>query len=116
MITMRLQPEIYDSFINGTKRFEIRLLDEKRKQLKVGDIIKIMKRPDYSETFDAKVEELLLFNNFNEVFDSIDNSLLFNEPYTRESLLEELNKFYPPEEQEELGVVGIRLSICKDKC
>lgn len=75
-----------------------------------------MKRPDYSETFDAKVEELLFFNNFNEVFDSIDNSLLFNEPYTRESLLEELNKFYPLEEQEELGVVGIRLSICKDKC
>ena len=37
MITMRLQPEIYDSFINGTKRIEIRLLDDKRKEIKIGD-------------------------------------------------------------------------------
>ena len=116
MTTMRLQPEIYDSFINGTKRIEIRLLDEKRKQIKVGDTIKIMKRPDFKETFDAIVEELLFFDNFDELFESVDNSLLFDKPYTKESILKELNKFYPIEEQEELGVVGIKLKICKDKC
>lgn len=116
MITMRLQPEIYDSFINGTKRIEIRLLDDKRKEIKIGDKIKIMKRPDFNETFDAIVEDLLYFDNFNDLFDNIDNTLLFDKPYTRESILEELNKFYPEEEQKELGVVGIKLNICKDKC
>lgn len=116
MITMRLQPEIYDSFINGTKRIEIRLLDDKRKEIKIGDKIKIMKRPDFNETFDAIVEDLLYFDNFNDLFDNIDNILLFDKPYTRESILEELNKCYPEEEQKELGVVGIKLNICKDKC
>ncbi len=116
MITMRLQPEIYDSFINGTKRIEIRLLDDKRKEIKIGDKIKIIKRPDFNETFDAIVEDLLYFDDFNDLFDNIDNTLLFDKPYTRESILEELNKFYPEEEQKELGVVGIKLNICKDKC
>jgi len=116
MVTMRLQPEIYDSFINGTKRIEIRLLDEKRKGLKVGDKIKIMKRPDYTETFIAEIEDLLFFDNFNDLFNNIDNSILFDKPYTKELLLDELNKFYPQEEQEMLGVVGIKLKICKDEC
>ena len=38
---MKLQPEYYNFILNGTKRIEIRLFDEKRQQIKIGDIIKI---------------------------------------------------------------------------
>lgn len=35
---MKLQPEYYDFILNGTKRIEIRLFDEKRQQIKIGDM------------------------------------------------------------------------------
>lgn len=43
---MKLQPEYYNFILNGTKRIEIRLFDEKRQQIKIGDTIKILKEPE----------------------------------------------------------------------
>ena len=45
---MSLQPEYYNFILNGTKRIEIRLFDEKRKQIKLGDTIKFLKEPKLS--------------------------------------------------------------------
>ena len=42
---MKLQPEYFDFILNGTKRIEIRLNDEKRQQIKIGDTIKFSKEP-----------------------------------------------------------------------
>lgn len=36
---MKLQPKYFDYILNGTKRIEIRLNDEKRKKIKLGDKI-----------------------------------------------------------------------------
>ena len=46
---MKLQPEYYDFILNGTKRIEIRLFDEKRQQIKVGDQIEFSKLPTLQE-------------------------------------------------------------------
>ena len=43
---MKLQPEYYNYILNGTKRIEIRLFDEKRQQIKIGDTIKFLKEPE----------------------------------------------------------------------
>ena len=37
---MKLQPEYFNFILNGTKRIEIRLNDEKRQSIKLGDKIK----------------------------------------------------------------------------
>ena len=42
---MKLQPEYYDFILNGTKRIEIRLFDEKIQQINIGDTIKFLKEP-----------------------------------------------------------------------
>ena len=43
---MKLQPKYYNFILNGTKRIEIRLFDEKRQQIKIGDTIKFLKEPN----------------------------------------------------------------------
>ena len=43
---MKLQPKNFDYILNGTKRIEIRLNDEKRKKIKLGDKIKFLKETD----------------------------------------------------------------------
>lgn len=40
MHEMKLQPEYYNFILNGTKRIEIRLYDEKRQGIMLGDTIK----------------------------------------------------------------------------
>ena len=50
---MKLQPEYYNFILNGTKRIEIRLFDEKRQQIKIGDTIKFLKEPELNESFEA---------------------------------------------------------------
>ena len=46
---MKLRPKYYDFILNGTKRIEIRLNDEKRKDIKIGDKIKFYKEPNLEE-------------------------------------------------------------------
>ena len=36
---MNLQPKYFDFIKDGTKRIELRLYDEKRQQIKIGDLI-----------------------------------------------------------------------------
>ena len=45
IFNMKLSPKPYDMIASGKKTIELRLLDEKRSQIKVGDIIVHMRRP-----------------------------------------------------------------------
>ena len=65
--TMKLQPNHYYFMKNGTKRIELRLYDEKRSKISVGDEIIFYKEPLLDENFSTKVEELLRYNNFEEL-------------------------------------------------
>ena len=69
---MKLQPEYYDFILTGTKRIEIRLFDEKRQQIKIGDTIKFLKEPDLNESFNAKVTGLLRYNSFEDMFNDFN--------------------------------------------
>ena len=44
--TVKIQPAYYNYILHGIKHIEIRLNDEKRKQIKIGDTIKFLKEPD----------------------------------------------------------------------
>ena len=39
---MKLRPEYFEYINNGTKRIELRLFDEKRELIKLGDTIKVI--------------------------------------------------------------------------
>lgn len=108
---MKLQPEYYNYMLNGTKRIEIRLNDEKRKIIQVGDTITFLKEPDLKESFNTKVIELLKYNNFEELIKDIDISLLADKSITKEELINTLEKFYPIEKQNKYGVLGIRIEL-----
>ena len=43
---MKLKPQYFDMVISGTKIYEIRLNDEKRRLIEVGDKINFKKEPE----------------------------------------------------------------------
>lgn len=108
---MKLQPKYYDFILNGTKRIEIRLFDEKRQQIKIGDTIKFLKEPELIESFNVKVVDLLRYNNFEEMFKDFDISVLADKSMTKEELISVLEEFYTKEKQEQYGVLGIKIEL-----
>lgn len=108
---MKLQPKYYNFILNGTKRIEIRLFDEKRRQIKIGDTIKFLKEPNSNESFNAKVIGLLRYNTFEDMFRDFDISVLSDKSMTKEELINTLEQFYTKEKQKQYGVLGIRIEL-----
>lgn len=108
---LKLQPEYYEFILNGTKRIEIRLFDEKRQKIKIGDTIKFLKEPELKESFKVKVVGLLRYKTFEDLFKDFDISVLADKSMTKEELIKVLETFYTKEKQKEYGVVGIRIEL-----
>lgn len=108
---MKLQPKYYNYILNGTKRIELRLFDEKRQKIKIGDTIKFLKEPDLKESFFVKVVGLLQYNSFEELFNDFDITILADKEMTKEELIITLEQFYPKEKQKQYGILGIRIEL-----
>ena len=108
---MKLQPEYYNFILNGTKRIELRLFDEKRQQIKIGDTIIFLKEPSLEENIKVKVIGLLRYNTFKDLFNDFDISILSDKKMTKNELLNVLEQFYTKEKQKQYGVLGIRIEL-----
>ena len=108
---MKLQERYYNFILNGTKRIEIRLNDEKRQNIKLGDKIRFFKEPETKDFFEADVIGLLRYNSFEDMFNDYDISLLADKSMTKEELINILEEFYTKEKQTYYGVLGIRIKL-----
>lgn len=106
---LKLQPRFFNYIKNGTKRVELRLYDEKRQKINLGDIIILKKEPDLEETLKVKVIGLLRYKSFEELFNDFSIDLMADKSMTKDELLNTLEEFYTPEKQKQYGVVGIRI-------
>ncbi len=109
MLEMKVKEEFYNYLTKGTKRIEIRLNDEKRQSIKIGDKIRINNLNNPEDYFIGEVIGLLHYDNFTDLISDLDISLIADKKYTKEELLKVFDSIYTKEEQEKYGVVGIRL-------
>ena len=103
---MHLENEIFDLVNNNIKDIEIRLNDEKRRKLKIGDIINIINRGN-NESINVKVINLKYFYSFKDCINNYELKRLYNDKITSDEFLDLLYKFYSKEEEEKYGVVAI---------
>ncbi|MBQ9188117.1 MAG: DUF3850 domain-containing protein, partial [Clostridia bacterium] len=61
---MKLFPEPFRMIENGSKTIELRLYDEKRRKVQVGDIIRFTNTGDEEDVLRVVVEKLYVFNSF----------------------------------------------------
>ena len=62
---MKLNDAPFETIKNGTKTIELRLYDEKRRKIKIGDTICFKGK---AGTIKAIVKELHIFRNFDELY------------------------------------------------
>ena len=108
---MSLRNKPFNNIKSGTKTIELRLYDEKRQQIKIGDTIIFLKEPDLNESFKAKVTGLLRYNSFEDMFKDFDTSILSDKSMTKKDLINVLEQFYTKEKQKQYVVLGIRIEL-----
>jgi ASC-1-like (ASCH) protein len=106
---MKLQPQPFEKIRQGTKKIELRLYDEKRRGIEIGDEITFLKEPEQTESIKVRVVGLLKYASFADLAKDFDTQTYFGFDSTEE-LLQGVSKFFSEEEQKRYGVLGIRLS------
>lgn len=112
---MKLNPKYFEYIKTGTKRIEIRLNDEKRKNIKIGDEIIFQKEPELKKEIVTEVVDLIVKKDFKELIEILKVSEYSDENESEETFLEDLYKFYTKEQEEKYGVVGIKIKLRKEK-
>ena len=107
---MQLQPVPFEMIRNGTKTIELRLYDEKRRKIRIGDDIVFIHAGNRNETLKAKVMDLFVFDSFAELYKALP---LLECGYTKEDIdtasPEDMDLYYSREEQQKYGAVGIKI-------
>ena len=110
---MKLNSTPFEMIKSGEKNIELRLYDEKRQRIKVGDKI-VFTDNTTGETLNAIVVKLHRFDSFEELYKSLP---LLKCGYTTENVdnakSSDMEQYYSVEEQNKYGVVGIEL--CRPK-
>ncbi len=104
---MNLRNDPFERIKSGTKTLELRLLDEKRQQIQIGDTIEFTNRTT-QEQLTAVVKKLHKFNNFEELFNSFDK-VKMGYKLEEKASYKDMEQYYPLEEQQKYGVVAIEI-------
>lgn len=106
---MKLRREPFEKIASGRKTIELRLYDEKRQQIKVGDHIRFTCDGDGLLT---AVTELYVFDSFEALYEALPLTAC---GYAAEELCaaspRDMEAYYSPTEQARFGVVGIKIEV-----
>lgn len=108
---MKLAPEPFEMIGDGQKTIELRLNDEKRQGIEIGDVIEFTNTVT-GEKLSAEVMGLYRFADFAELYKALP---LLKCGYTEEDIHtakpEDMSLYYSPEKQRKYGVVGIEIKV-----
>lgn len=105
---MRLQTGPFVLIQNGRKTIELRLFDEKRQAIKLGDEIEFARIDDSSQKILVQVTELLQYDSFKDLFNDIPPGETGSNSKEDWKLM---RKYYSEEDEKKFGVVGIRFTL-----
>lgn len=106
---MRLVNFAFEAIKNREKDIEVRLNDNKRRLIKVGDIIEFI-HIDTNEVISVEVINLYKFDTFKDLFDKFENKRLGLNDDDDFSIMD---NFYTVDEQKEYGALGIEIKLIK---
>lgn len=109
-VVMRIEGRDFELFKAGKKFWEIRLNDDKRKCVGVGDEIVFMRRPQLEERLPMIVEEKVPFTNIQRMLDKIPLSEITDCPNEVE-YVQHLMTHYTPGEMNEKGLVAFKVRL-----
>ena len=109
---MKLTTEPFLMMESGQKTIELRLYDERRRQISVGDVIRFSDVDNPLKTILAKVRDLFVFESFDELYKTLPlTECGYTEENEGNASPRDMEKFYTPEKEKEYGVLGIKIEV-----
>ena len=109
---MRLKKEPFEKICAKKKTVELRLLDEKRKKVNVGDTIEFECPEAGGKIVTARVLALHFFDSFRELYATIPlEKCGYSDREINNASPDDMLKYYSKEAQEKYGVLGIEISV-----
>jgi ASC-1-like (ASCH) protein len=111
---MKLNTWAFEQISNGSKTYEIRLYDEKRRKIKVGDEIVFSELPLLENKIEVNVLNLTVADNFEKLFTRFDPVLAgWKENNSPSKCAKDMSKYYSREDQQKYGVLAIEIGLKK---
>ncbi|PIV90635.1 RNA-binding protein [Candidatus Gracilibacteria bacterium CG17_big_fil_post_rev_8_21_14_2_50_48_13] len=108
-VLMRLNTEPYDQILSGAKTIELRLYDEKRRELAVGDML-IFEKRDHDEQIAAQIIALHRASSFYELLQVVDPIACgWKVGESVDPAI--MEKYYSPLDITKYGVLGIEVQV-----
>lgn len=109
---MRLNPSPFAMIENREKTIELRLNDEKRILVNIGDEITFINTEDNRKTLKTEIVNIYKFKSFEELYAVLP---LLKCGYTKEDVKtatpEDMLAYYSAKQQEKYGVLGIEIKV-----
>lgn len=110
--TMRLNDEPFEMIKSGEKTIELRLYDEKRRLIRVGDEIEFVHAENSELSLLCRVISIHMFSSFEELYDGVP---LLKCGYTGADVEtaspKDMELYYTRDQQARYGVVGIEIEL-----
>lgn len=109
---MKLNPSPFTAIETGKKNIELRLNDQKRQQIKIGDTITFSNTDDSEQKLYTKVTVLHHAPSFTELFATIPLSVCgFDGALSPEEAATAMRQYYSEEAEMKYGALGIELVL-----
>ncbi len=112
---MKLRREPFDNIINGIKTIELRLYDEKRQLINVGDKIMFSLIDGFSQQVETVVVKLHRFTSFRELFLTNHFCKCGCGDLSIDEAVERMRQYYTENEEEKYGIIGIEICITENE-
>jgi len=108
---MKLKSEEFDRIIYNNKIIEVRLNDEKRKKINIGDRIIFHRIPDLRQFVSVRVEGIYTFLTFRELYEAFPFSYFGYNDFNINDILGRIYEIYSPIQEGKNGVVAIKFMV-----
>lgn len=115
-VHMHLQSQPFESIASGKKTVEMRLYDEKRRKLNVGDKIVFSKQGEEDKKIKVKITKINTFKSFKELYKFYTDKKVLGYAEKEKASFKDMEKYYPKEKQKREGVVALEFKVLKKDC
>ncbi len=106
---MHLREKPFVMIKSGSKNIEMRLYDEKRQKIKVGDTI-LFSNEETGQILNTEVVGLHVFENFEKLYNAFDKKRI-GYLEDEDAKPQDMEQFYSIQEIKKYGVLGIEIKL-----
>lgn len=110
--TMKLTSNPFERIAKGEKIIEVRLFDEKRKKINIGDSITFFELPNLQNSIKTEVIGLSRFKDFRTLFSVLGKDFFgHSSNITLDEQISQMREYYSEEDEINFGVLGIHIRL-----